>query len=390
MKIGFLNRLNFKSLIMQLLFLYIGVVYFSIAISNIFLGIAIFVFLTGLLMKKIQLDLYKHNWYLYFFIIIPFLLTLFSTLYSENTSKGLRYIWLRLPILAIPFMLLFINLKSITIKTGFKIFVILTVIASLKTIYNAIIYINEDIVFVPDFTFFITIIQHPYFGIFSLIALVSIIELNIVKNKILKIAFIVLLVIGIALSTSRIVYFLLFTILFYYISIGLFKKKLILAIVVLSVFSIYLIVTNKAIASKFQSSVQYENSPRLKLWNNAYKVLNSSDNKLLGIGIGDYYKEKKDPYYFKEDDKGIYGYNPHSQLIEFIVTNGILGLVILIIYIIFGLKYIKKQNRFAIIVFVIILVFSMTESIFSRQYGVQLYSVFIPLLFKENFKKIRK
>ena len=381
---------NLEFIIIQFLFLYIGLVYFSIAISNIFLGMASLVFIYGIYSKKIQLNFNKYNWYLYAFIIVPFVLTVLSVLYSNISSKGLKYLWLRLPILIIPFVLLFMEVKNNNIKSVLKIFVLLTVIASLKTIYNAFRYINEEILFVPDFTFFITIIQHPYFGIFILIAFVSIIELRLIKNNILKISIYILLILTIALTTSRLVYLLLFLILGFYLIKNFSKQRALLLIILLSIFTFTLILSNKNITEKFLSSVQYENSPRLKLWNNANKVLVSSNNVLLGIGIGDFYENKKDPYFLKESEKGIYGYNPHSQIVEFYVTNGVLGLIILIITIIFGIRNIKKQNNFAIIIFVIIIMFSLTESILSRQFGVQLYSVFIPLIFKENFKKIKK
>ena len=384
---SYTNKLNFESLIIQLLFLYIGIVYFSIAISNILLGITIFVFIIGLILKKIQLILSKHNWLLYSLIIIPFVLTLFSVLNSDNTTKGLGFIWLRLPILVIPFILLFTKFKKDEIDKGIKIFVFLTIAATLQTLYNAIRYTGEDIVFAPEFAFFITVIQHPYFGIYSLIALVSLIEFDIINHKMIKPTFIILLIFGISLSTSRISYITLFALAVYYAFINLSKRRAIFLVLVLTFFSVVFIVSNKSMSSKFRRSIQYENSPRLKLWNNAYKVLKYSDNTLMGIGIGDYYENKKDPYFFRESQNGIIGYNPHSQFIEFLITNGIIGLTILLIYVIFGLKRLSKQNSYAIIIFVIIISFSLTESIFSRQYGVQLYSLFIPLIFKDNFKR---
>ena len=177
----------YSETIILLLFLYLGVVYFSIALSNILLGLAISVFVFGILFKKINLNFNKHNWCLYAFITIPFILTLLSVIYSQNIDKGLKYLWLRLPILIIPFMGLFMEVKKKSIEKGLKIFLGLTVIASLITIYNAVRYIDEDILFKPAFTAFITIIQHPYCGVGVLIALLSIIEFKLIKIKPLKI-----------------------------------------------------------------------------------------------------------------------------------------------------------------------------------------------------------
>lgn len=381
-----LKQINFTNSVLGLLFLYIGVVYFSIAVSNIFLGLAIVVFILGVFSKKIQLNFKTHNWYSYAFIIVPFLLTIHSVIYSVNIEKGIKYLWLRLPILVIPFMVLFMVLKKKDIKTGLKIFVLLTIIASLETIYNAIRYINEDILFITDFTFFITVIQHPYFGVFVLLALISIIEFKLIKNKILIGSVFVLLVTVIALTTSRLVYLLFFLIVVIYLFKILSKKAAIFFTIAMMVLTSGFIISNKNIVAKFQNSIQYENSPRLKLWNNSYKLMNSTNSMMFGIGIGDYYQDKKDPYFFRESASGTYGYNPHSQFVEFFVTNGVLGLLILGITIAFGVRKVKKQNRFAIIVFGIIMLFSLTESILSRQYGVQLYSVFIPLIFNKTLK----
>ncbi len=377
---------NYSETVTLLLFLYLGIVYFSVAISNILLGLAISVFVFGVFFKKFNLNFKKQNWYLYAFIIIPFVLTTLSALLSDNSFKGLKYLWLRLPILIIPFVFIFMEVKKESIKTGLKAFLILTVMASLITIYNAIRYIDEDILFITEFTFFITIIQHPYFGVFVLIALISIIEFELFKNRVFKYVIYLLLILAIALTTSRLVYLLSILIIGFYFFKKHSNKRAMFSAILLMVFTSLFIVTNNNLNSKFKRSIQYENSPRLKLWNNSYKIINSTNSILFGIGIGDYYQDKKDPYFFRESKNGTLGYNPHSQFIEFFVTNGVFSILILGIAIVFGIRKVKRQNRFAILVFGIILMFSLTESILSRQFGVQLYSVFIPLIFNKNLK----
>ena len=61
----------------------------------------------------------------------------------------------------------------------------------------------------------------------------------------------------------------------------------------------------------------------------------------------------------------------------------------MLVFFLFGTFKIKEQNSYAQIIFFIVLTFSLTESILNRQYGIQLYSIFIPLIFKDSFKKIR-
>ncbi len=382
-----LKQVSYTSIIIVLLFVYLGAIYFSIAAANIVLAVTLFIFVLAVLTQKIQLDFKKHNWCLYVLIIVPFLLTIVSVLYSNNTIKGLNYVWMRIPIIAVPFVIIFMEIKKDSIKNGLKIFTIFTVCASLVTVYNAIKYINEDILFITDFAFFITIIQHPYLGVFILLTLVSIVEFKLIKNKPLKLFVFILLSVTISLTTSRLVYVLFFLILGFYLFNKFSKKRALFFTLGLIIVASLFVLSNQQIKSKFQNSIQYENSPRLRLWNNSYKVITSSNSLLFGIGIGDFYENKKDPYFLKESETGIQGYNPHSQIVEFFITNGIIGLLILLMSIIFGINKIINQNRFAIIVFLIVLLFSLTESILSRQLGVQLYSVLIPLVFNKSLIK---
>lgn len=375
---------DLSTLINVLLFSSLGLVYFSFALSNIVLGLAIAMVIYSIFLKKIELNLNKHNFVFYTFLITPFLLTLISVFNSENSSVGFKYLWLRLPILIIPFIIQFTMVEKQSLIAGLKVFAGFTIVAVLKTLYNALIYRNEDVLFDPDFIFFITIIQHPYFGVFVLIALVSIIELKLIKLKILKISLYILFTIAITLTTSRLVYILFVLIIVFYLIKRFSIKKAFIIFALLSFISFFFL--NKNIILKFQNSVQYENSPRLKLWNNAYKVVKSESKMLFGIGIGDYYQDKKDPYFFEENNNGVRGYNPHSQVIEIFLTNGCFGLMLLAISLFFGFRQIRKQNLFAMITFGIIVSFVFTECILTRQFGVQLYSVFIPLVFNENFK----
>ncbi|MCB0753222.1 MAG: O-antigen ligase family protein, partial [Ignavibacteriae bacterium] len=195
--------------------------------------------------------------------------------------------------------------------------------------------------------------------------------------------------ISIVLSTSRIVYLLYLIILGIYFFKKLPKIKFILVILVMGlVVSVFLII-GKDIFYKFKNSIE-GNSPRIMLWTNSIEVVRASDSYFLGIGIGDYYADKKDPYFaegYGELTFGEYGYNPHSQPLEFFITNGILGVVILLVAMYFFLLKIKSQNSFAQLIFISVVSFSLTECIFNRQYGVQLYSVLLPLIMMNNFSK---
>jgi len=383
------RNINFELLIIVFLFLYMGFIFFSIALSNIFLGIAAFLFLLAWVSGKFQIDFKKDKILLFLLLITPFLLTIISVLHSEDLSNAIRSIRLRIPVLIITFILIFMEMKDKSIKKGISVFIILSFIATLYTFIKASKFVDENILFQPDFTFFITPIQHPYFGIYLLIAFVSLIEFKLIKHRTLRYIALFLLIIGVVISTSRLAYILLFSLLIFYSIKNLPNKKTLLFLITLTTFSVLFLVSNNNLQSKFKTSFTYQNSPRLKLWNNAIKIINNSENKILGIGVGDYYKTKEDPYFLKENSIGLYGYDPHSQFFEFYITTGYIGVLFMLMFFLFGIFMIKKQNRYAKIVFLIILTFSLTESILNRQYGVMLYSIFIPLIFKNNFKNQR-
>ncbi|HPF97203.1 MAG TPA: O-antigen ligase family protein [Mangrovimonas sp.] len=382
------RNIDINGIILILLLLYLGVAFFSVAISNILLAMTGVLFLLGIVLKKVELE--PINWKIYFSIIAPYILTVISTLNSSNIDPGLRYLFLRLPIIIIPFLLVALVIGEKQIKNALKCYVVLSIIASGITLYHAIKYFNEDILFKTDFTHFITIIQHPYFGIYLLVAVTSILEYRLFENKYLRLFFLIILSIAIALTTSRIVYLLYFGILGIYFFKKLSRVKFIVGILSISIIGTAFLLTNKSISNKFANSFNYSKSPRLKLWENSLEAVRASDSYMLGIGIGDYYKEKKDPYFAKEYGSmtvGQYGYNPHSQPIEFFLTNGFLGVLLLLIALYFLIDNLKGQNIFAKNLFFVILVFSLTECILNRQYGVQLYSVLLPLILKKNLKK---
>ena len=381
--------LTYSNVIITLLFIYLGIVYFSIAISNIAMGLGILAFIIGVSIKKLDFSFDKQQIINYTLIIVPFILTIISVLLSENTMVGMEYIWLRLPILLIPFIILTNNkVEYKDLKKGVFIFVLLTMLASLVCLYNAFeLFFDKGEFLDPSSASNITLIQHPYFGIFNLLAILLLIEFKLYRNKIQLITIISILGIGVILSTSRLVYLFSLSIILIYSFRKLSTRWAIIVILATISISSTAISLNDNIRYKITRTWDYDNSPRLWLWNNTYKVIKNSKHPLLGTGIGDFYSEQKDPYYFRESKNGTMGYNPHNQYLEFILTNGIFGLLFIISMLIL-LYRIKNYSIELKMIFVLIMLFAFTESIFNRQYGVQLYSVFIPMLLV-NFLKTK-
>ena len=369
------QKWNYAEITIYLLFASVGIVYFSKAISNIVFGLAIFIFIVGLFKKEIKLNIKKEIKYKYLLIIIPFLLTVISTLISDNISKGFEFIWLRLPVLIAPFLVLFVSYSKKSIEQSMRLFIALTVVATLISLIKAVvIYTTETTFLNPEFAKDITPIQHPYFGIFLLIALVMLIKYRLFVNKFFVKISSIILILGILITTSRMVYLL--AMLFFIIEFGkqfTVKKKIVLASVLLLLL-MFLVNTNEKLHNKVYNTFDYWKSPRVWVWENSYRLVINSDKKVVGIGIGDYFNKKRYLVNFKRTHKGTVGYSTHNQYIEFIITNGLFGLLFIGSMVFLFFKVDSKKR----IIFIIVALFAFTESILSRQFGVQLYALFVP------------
>lgn len=376
-----LTKYNYNKLTWYLSALYVCFVYFSLAISNICLGLCFIVFVVGLITKQIHFSFTKLHLKLYVLIGMPFMLTTISVLNSFGIINSLDFLWLRLPVILLPLVIL--NLKLVeqrdfsNIVRGYLAF---SLLATAITLFNAIkVGLEYGRMLDPDLTKeYITPIQHPYYGIFTLIAIITTHNFDkIVKKQKTREFLILFFSVGVLLSTSRIAMILLFS----YLVFLLFKNKKMYKIAVIGGLTgmIFIIVFNTELKTKILNTFTYQDSPRAWLWTNSYKILKYSNHKTLGAGIGDYYRVKRSPRQFIHSQKGIYGYNPHNQYLEFFITNGVFGFLYLfaILYLLF-LCY-KAKILYSIIIVVVICLFSFTECIFNRQFGIQLYAFFLPV-----------
>lgn len=133
---------------------------------------------------------------------------------------------------------------------------------------------------------------------------------------------------------------------------------------------------------------------RLLQWKLVPEILNKHHRWWLGLGAEEARSSLELEYTSRNmyqglpgsNDKGYLIYNCHNQLLQSLLINGIAGALIflLICYSILRVAW-KKKNRVLTFTVMLLLLFSLTESVLETQYGIILFS-FFPLYFYEQMQ----
>ena len=123
--------------------------------------------------------------------------------------------------------------------------------------------------------------------------------------------------------------------------------------------------------NSFQGSNYWE---RFVLWDAAIKA---TPNLLIGVGTGDYTSVLNDYYRSHNLSQfSVSNYNAHNQFIQTLLSNGILGLVALLIMLIRPLLLsIRYQNPLGILVFFSFFIYGLTEVFLGRYQGVVFFAL---------------
>ncbi|MEZ4776732.1 MAG: O-antigen ligase family protein [Bacteroidia bacterium] len=119
---------------------------------------------------------------------------------------------------------------------------------------------------------------------------------------------------------------------------------------------------------------------RVFIWDKAFGLI--EDNPWLGVGTGDALDELAESY---RDGGFSYGYqsrlNAHNQYLETAVALGLVGMIYLVICFVFSAGLAIQRKNYLYLGFVILFAAScLTESMLSRQLGVNFYACFNALL----------
>lgn len=132
--------------------------------------------------------------------------------------------------------------------------------------------------------------------------------------------------------------------------------------------------------------------PRFLIWSCSYSIF-KNDNIFLGSGFKNTItqlsscfdntikKERKKDWYLAQK------FNTHNQFIDFLLSSGLLGLV-LFSYILYLILKQSNCNIYDISLFIALLLFSMVENIFHRQIGAYLFALIITLISNKHLSTL--
>jgi O-antigen ligase len=331
-------------------------------------------------------------------IFLLFLLFVIGLLLSKDTNRSLVDIGRTVPLLLIPAVVFLHKKKDFDIRRLFIALGIGLSIGMLICWYAIFVSILSKTYPIKQASYFfewiytdINLVKplgvHPsYFAILLVLFISALLFDNHFKNLRQNKIFFFLLLVPFAVflieTSSRIGILVLLTIICVYVIKNLnFKSlaSLVLLILVIAALSLkfdYLgLKFQKIINSKGEITVE-----RLGRWKEILKVFNEKDKLLLGVGSGDAKLVYQRAYYngrydlaFKEN------YNAHNQYLEFLVSNGIIGLIIYlsVFYVFIKQTQLKSKSLHFFIAFIL---FSFSETFLDRSQGVMIFSFFYAFL----------
>lgn len=129
-----------------------------------------------------------------------------------------------------------------------------------------------------------------------------------------------------------------------------------------------------------------DNWERTQLW---YSAVKANPNPLIGVGTGDY-KAVLNNYYMSHnlEEFARENYNSHNQFIQFYFSNGIIGLIILIILIGRPLYLsVKDQNALGILLIFPFVIYGVTEVFLGRYQGVVFFTFLHQLVIHQHYSR---
>ncbi len=334
--------------------------------------------------------------------ISSYLVYLVGLLYTSNGSFGMREIEYKLALLLMP-IIVGATPKMSQQRLNYLLlgFIVSNFIAALACLIINLI--ENQFSHIPTYTELSVFVSPNYFILylnFCLVFLMS--KLEKVKSKKSTILIILLSLFFICfnlLLVSKMGIIIMAIILIYFGFKYLKRYSLLLppALIIIGlIVGTILINTNPKVKSRFtnlKSALSSENidksttessKVRLLVWEQAINII--KEQPLIGVGTGD----SKDSLLEKYEEAGISHalssrYNAHNQYLEWLITLGILGFLVLEGYLVYLFYFaIKNSNQLLIWFIVIFSLAFLTESVLETQAGLIFFSLFSMLLYYHN------
>lgn len=325
--------------------------------------------------KEILLRVARQNWDLLFYISV----LVAGIFYSEDQTQALKVLETSFSVLALPFVF-GVSLKGEDSSNkyifAFSLAVLMT--SAILIITATIQYIetsNEDLFLYYQLTELVGLqpTYLAYYVIFVTTSMTFAAYYNTIKipialfTIILFFLFVILLLTGGKTAFIGMILSLSFFALKFLLDIRSLKKIYVVSSVSLILAAFMYISTSEYFHEILSKRTDYWE--RSILWKSA---IEANPNALLGVGTGDY-KDVLNKYYetrgMKQYANG--SFNSHNQFIQLYFSNGILGLVALIVIIGRPLYLaFKVQNSLGILIIFPFIIYGMTEVFLGRYQGV--------------------
>lgn len=367
-------------------------IYFSLALAFIFsiplsqflssrllVGLAVLSFFAPNL-KSNLLHIWQSSWD----IILFFLVSLFGLIYTEYLSSGIGVLETRLSFLAIP--IVFVKLRNLTTRQHnqlFYAFIIgLSTACVMCLIHSTSTYLDSGDInsfFFYSFTRILNF-QPTYFAYFLIFALTFCLyrlyyssENRNITTKSLGILFLFSMLMLTGGQTAFISMLFIFSFFILQLIIEEKTKLKYLSVTLICVMLIGMFVI-KVIEKQDQQVVLNDSWDRFVLWESAIKAI---PNVFIGVGTGSA-KPVLDEYYMNHglEQFAYKGYNSHNQFIQLVFSNGLLGVLSLMLLIGRPLYLsLKNNNALGVLYMFPFLIYGVTEVFLGRYQGVVFFAL---------------
>jgi len=372
--------------------------WFSFRLNNAILILLSIIWFGETAFKKFRFDRI-HNSFLLFSGGI-FLIQMFDFLHEGNLQKAGANLFMKLPFLLFPLVLSVFSLTEQMIKRIQYLFVggcTLAILMSFRFLLSPEC-ADADWKQYAQYEEYL-ILHRPYFGIYLLLAVCILYDEFKRKFNALSIFLLTVFVAFIILIQAKmsiITLFILFVAEARLISNQKIRKTVMLTLsaligVGLLVATVYYL--NQRVNLKEKQGTErfliLSVNTRLEHYACAFEIV--KENMLSGVGSGNLAPMMDSCYNRNNSQLTRHGkhFNVHNEFLEETARHGIFGLsVYLVCFLFFFTKALrKKDNRYLQLLLIIVLA-SVTETVFSRAQGVLMFSFFNALLFLKNHKNI--